>query len=550
MHIKFTHDLFRSGCGAGDPERNGKWLLTTLAPLVRAAGCSTDRLTETDPAIAQTVAALVAGPDAHARWARLFSDETLLPGVTNACAPLGQCDLVIGYELTPNQMRCLSRTGQRFLDISIDPIRFAPDLFLRMRTNDQTIRHALEAHEVAESAMQQHAARLRAGIVGAAALPGFDGGALLFVGQTDIDASLIAHATLAGIDAYIPVIARLLQTEGGRLLIKPHPYGQRHQGIHTLRGRFPDALTVNDNIYALLHDPGIARMVTLSSGVAQEASLLGKAATTLLQPDNRRESLGAELVSRDFRIGVAALPGLLRMALDRRSGRAATLTPRPAGHLRRVIGQNWGYAGAPRLSKRCLAPGQTLSFAAHGRGVDLCTMGWSHAEATGLWSDGPFATMLVDTQGRDIDLTLACKAFVPVHGQPLAVHVHIEGADPSPRRLLFHTGRRARLTIALPARRGLTEIVFHLAGVTRPSERGGSADARRLGLYLMTGTVAAPGVRAGAEPVASVSPRRPASAMRAAAAVAALACGFSVGAASLQPPHGKLTVHTFVHHQG
>ena len=348
-----------------------------------------------------------------------------------------------------------------------------------------------------------------------------------------------------GIDAYIPVIARLLQTAGGRLLIKPHPYGQRHQDIHTLRGRFPDALTVNDNIYALLHDPGIARMITLSSGVAQEASLLGKAATTLLQPDNRREALGAELVSRDFRIGVAALPGLLRMALDRRSGRPATLTPRPAGHLRRVIGQNWGYAGAPRLSKRCLAPGQTLSFAAHGRGVDLCTMGWSHAEATGLWSDGPFATMLVDTQGRDIDLTLACKAFVPVHGQPLAVHVHIEGADPSPRRLLFHTGRRARLTIALPARRGLTEIVFHLAGVTRPSERGGSADARRLGLYLMTGTVAAPGVRAGAEPVASVSPRRPASAMRAAAAVAALACGFSVGAASLQPPHGKLTVHTF-----
>ncbi len=479
MQICFTHDHVRTACGAGDTERSARWLHDALAPTLAGLGHTTHRLC--DPAAIHP-----AEPGGAAQWARMFSDLGALAAVQAACAPLHRCDLIIGFEMTPNQIRALHAAGMRFIDVSIDPIRFAPDLFLQMRTNDAKLERLLQRHHRSAASLQPHAARLRSRL----APPGDaheEAPAVLFVGQTDIDASLVCGGKLTRIDRFIDAIRALL-ADGHRLLLKPHPYGRSHPDIQTLRRAFPAATTISDNIYALLSASQVQHVVTLSSGVAREAVLFGKAATALITPDNTRAALGSALVSRHYRIGVEALgPAFWR-------GLQTEPVPAPpgciaGGTLRRSVGQNWGYAAAPRFSRYRLAAGQTLGFAQGGDGLDLCTLGWSTPEPAGLWSDGPLATMLVDTGGKPLDLVLDARAFLPHGHGPLTIEIRTCPAASAVQRRTCHRWRWLRLVIPLPAVHGRTEVAFHFTGTSRPVDAGLANDTRSLGLRLIKATL-------------------------------------------------------------
>ncbi|MEJ1977340.1 MAG: hypothetical protein WDN49_15795 [Acetobacteraceae bacterium] len=134
-------------------------------------------------------------PASHAAWAATLSDPDLLDEVTKVCWPLQQFDLVVGYELTPNQMRFLAAAGTPFLDISIDPVRFAPDLFLKMRTNDDAVSRVLQAYDQPAETLLPHVAWLRSNTARALPQDSPTTPCLLFAGQTDVDASLVTAAS-------------------------------------------------------------------------------------------------------------------------------------------------------------------------------------------------------------------------------------------------------------------------------------------------------------------------------------------------------------------
>ena len=460
-------------------------------PTLHRLGHKVHRLSETDCKIAANVEAALARHGQAASpstWARVFSDPSLLPCVAEAYAACRCADLVIGHELTPNQIRVLAAEGVPFLDVSIDPVRFAPDLFLRMRSNDARLVQALEGHDQTDADMLPHAARLRSLIAKPDGQTDHVPLATLFVGQTDIDGSLVCDGRLARIDGFVGEIASLLDA-GGQLMLKPHPYGRTHQAIRTLREAFPASLIVNDNIYALIASPQVERVVTLSSGVAQEARLIGKPATSFVEPDSRRGKIGDELVSRDFRIGLNALSPAFWNSLDGRAGARGT-HPAPVlnGELRRSVGQSWAYTAKPRLNRRSLVPGQVLSFAENGAGLELCAFGWSSPERTGTWTDGPLATMLVDTQGERLDLTIECRVFAPAEAKPVVVAACIGRAGPA-RRYEFHRHQQARFVIELPETSGIIEVVLHISGTTRPRDAGLGNDVRDLGLHVVKAAV-------------------------------------------------------------
>ena len=397
---------------------------------------------------------------------------------------------MIGHELTPNQIRMLAAQGTPFLDVSIDPVRFAPDLFLRARSNDDRLVQALEAHDQADAGMLPHAARLRSTIAKPHGRARWVQPATLFVGQTDVDGSLVCDASLARIDGFVEEIATLLDA-GGRLMLKPHPYGRTHQAIRTLREAFSASLIVNDNLYALIDSPEVERVVTLSSGAAQEARLIGKPATSLIEPDSRRGKIGAELVSRDFRIGLDALSPAFWGALGSRAGAPAMHCSAPVldGALRRAVGQSWAYMAKPRLNQRSVFPGQALSFADGGAGLELCAFGWSSPESTGTWTDGPLATILLDTQGKRLDLTIKGRAFAPIKAKPVVVAVCIGHAGLPVRHYTLHRHQRAQLVIELPEASGIVEVVFRISGTTRPRDAGLGSDGRELGLHVVKAVV-------------------------------------------------------------
>ncbi|MEJ1977341.1 MAG: hypothetical protein WDN49_15800 [Acetobacteraceae bacterium] len=264
-----------------------------------------------------------------------------------------------------------------------------------------------------------------------------------------------------------------------------------------MRKAFPNARTVNDNIYALINAPFVEHVVTLSSGAAQEARLFGQSATMLITPDNTRAGVGAGLVSRDHRVGLDVLSpafwedigkggSAVSRAVSRRAGpsRPASLN----GALRRALGQSWGYVAAPRLTQRILSPGQALFFGKGGEGVGLCTFGWSHPEASGLWSDGPLATMLVDVGGRALDLVLECSGFVPFGRGPVDVDIRIKPGVMPAQHIAFHNRRRTRVVIELPPVSGPVEIEFTVSGATSPKAASLSDDARVIGLKVIRAT--------------------------------------------------------------
>ena len=493
MQICFVYDFFRTIHDHGTAARNGRWLYELLSPGLARLGHDIRWMDATDPGVARFIATLLGAPprwDALDAWVAAFSAQEMREVVAEAMAPLRPFDLVIGFELSPNQIRAFSAEGIAFLDVSIDPIRFGPDIFFRMRTNDVALGQTLDAYDIGMDAMRPYAALLRSTIGRSARWATEIPPSVLFAGQTDVDASLISGGRLTQAASYIPAIGQALG-HGQRLLLKPHPGGLAHRDILALRAAFPDARLVNDNIYALLSAPWIERVVTLSSSVAQEAPLFGKPATCLIEPDTMRDRIGTDLVSRDHRIGLDVLhPAFWSVLRSARAAPAADGQPSIAGNLRQALGETWGYASAPALLDRTIAAGQTLSFGAGGSGLRLCAFGWSHPEPAGLWSVGPLATLLVDTGGEALDLTLACTAFLSGSLHPRGVTVRTRPAGGPEQTIIFFTPFSKRIRVRLPATQGPTEIAFSFpAALACPLGLSGSQDQRPLGVKLRRITV-------------------------------------------------------------
>src|SRR5271165_4937701 len=237
MKIATVHDVFRSSVfRLPDLEASvGPWLHRLFGPPLTRLGHSVERfsLLENGRPRKLIAAAEEYGwkPD-HTAWTWLFSNPDALDVVAELLAPLRGTDLVIGFEMSPNMIRVLNSAGLRFVEITQDPIRFCPDLFFRVRTNDGTISAGIGAWEVSDAAVRAEADRLRARIA-----PGYDGAAsVLFAGQVDIDSSLIAGAALTRVDRFVSKIEDTL--EGRKLLLKPHPMNPKSGDLLTLYDHF------------------------------------------------------------------------------------------------------------------------------------------------------------------------------------------------------------------------------------------------------------------------------------------------------------------------
>ena len=530
MRICFAYDLFRQACGAGDAFRSSRWLYDQLASMLVDAGHDVQCLSESDTGVADSITQVLReiGSQDQDIWAALLSDRYYLAAIARVCEPLRHFDLVVGYELTPNQMRFMSAAQTPFVDISIDPVRFSPDLFLRIRTNDTAALRVLEAHVLPEPALAGHIEQLRHRTRQELPEDCLKEPVLLFAGQTDVDASLVAQGKLASIDPFLETIGELLRP-GWQLLLKPHPYGRKHESIWKLRSAFPGARVVNDNIYALLNQTLVRRLATLSSSVALEAALLGRSATTLIVPDNSSRRIGSNIVSAHHRIGPEALSAPFWSQITARAVPAPIQRAPLSGKLRRSLAQSWDHLDTPHLARRRVHAGKKISFGMGGDGLELCTIGWSHPEATGVWSEGSRAQMLIDTDGVAMDLVLDCSGFVPAGNGPVVVEVKtMPGEDPA-QHFTFTHRRRRQITIRLPAVNEPVEVSFALSGVTSPAAAGVSSDARLIGLKLIRANMVAHGPKCVDQrrPNLTAFPVRLGSVARYAASVLAAAIGLT-----------------------
>jgi hypothetical protein len=340
--------------------------------------------------------------------------------------------LVIGWGLPPSLIDLLDLHNVAFIDVEIDPIRFAEDLFFRMRTNNSQIARVLASHDVGDEELRTSVSAIR----GYAARRSYNvtesGKSLaLFAGQTTVDLAVVESGKLADPSDYIDTIRSVAQS-ADILLVKPHPAQQDYSHLTPILDEVPNAHLCRSNTYRILSDIKLKHVIGLSSSVLSEAALFQVPTTQLIKCDREVSPFIPELGRRWFRVlsNVVSNDGLARAIgsksiLDSILDHLSPLWRKRCSkgfNLRKSLGGGWGldefYSGQPlsidvpdEVSRaHCSQQIGPLELGPY------FTEGWSFQEAWGTWSVGhqhKIRARLVDfDESANVTVTLHINAFV------------------------------------------------------------------------------------------------------------------------------------------
>ncbi|NKC31370.1 hypothetical protein [Falsiroseomonas selenitidurans] len=359
--ILVTGDLLRPQDKVFKPSQNGniQWFHRLVRrPLTAASGLPVEALLWDEPGLAPPggdvqgfdtpafYAAAGAQPDIEG-WIGLF-DALDLPRDAAAAlaAPFRECAAVVGFELTELQKRLLTLVGVPWVDVNIHPYRFGPDVLFAIATDHPEILARLLPHHAEDADFEPWADLLAATAVKMPPRRPVEE-AVLLVGQTQVDRALIRDGRLLDLSHFGAALHGAIGPEA-TVLYKPHPYNADGFGLHHVGLRLSRIRETRENVYVLLAQPGIRRVLGVSSSVVAEARFFGKEGVFLGTPPMRiapsraalRPGLHASVVdawlSADFWRDLLA-PVL---AVTARDGRRPVLPPNA---LRTSLRQFWGW---------------------------------------------------------------------------------------------------------------------------------------------------------------------------------------------------------------
>lgn len=332
-HVLFLDDFTRSEVnGLPYYVTNRRWLRGLFRGALEEAGFGPREWgAETHADDVAAFMALLGLPPSVESWAQLtLCDALPAPAAAWLDGVIGDA-FVVGFELPPFLIRHLCRRGTGFLDVTIDPVRFARDLFFAVRTNDPALAARLAGSEVDENILWADAALLRGQMAHEAPPRPAGEEVVVFFGQTNCDRSLIRNGRLA-----TPMeAAERLAAMGRPVLIRRHPSEETPEPIDALLRALPSASTTQENSYALLSREDVVGVVALSSSLLTEARYFHKPATAVIVPDVNNPALLPAACSRWYRVGAGMLtPDFWR-------GEAVRVPPVP-DQLRVSLNAFWG----------------------------------------------------------------------------------------------------------------------------------------------------------------------------------------------------------------
>lgn len=230
--------------------------------------------------------------DGHSSWEQLNFD--IPPAASDYLADhIPRDSLLLGVEMPAWFRTFCSAHGIAYLDLRISPLRFARDFFVALNTNDAQLHDRIRQYCISREEIALEAAAVVASIhklqyelrKQGNLHPEADD-TLVFVGQTAFDAAIIGpagrHLTCGDFDERIRTLAA-----SRPLAYKPHPYDpqfarQEHRTLESITGkRIP---LCHKNAYQLLGSPTPVALVSISSGLLQEAEFFGKTCHWLHKP--------------------------------------------------------------------------------------------------------------------------------------------------------------------------------------------------------------------------------------------------------------------------
>ncbi len=282
--ILVTGDFLRPQEDAFRPAQTGniQWFHRLVRrPLGRAAGQEVEALVWGDPRSPFPAfdtpgffAAAGATPDTEG-WVSLF-DAPDLPreAVAMLAAAFQDVAVVIGFELAELQKRLLTWMGIPWIDVNIHPYRFGPDVLFALASNHAAVMDQLRAHHAEDAVFEPWADLMAATAIKLPPhLPLTE--ELLVIGQTRVDRALIRDGRLLDLADFAEPLHALAGREA-RLLFKPHPYNADGFGLHDIGLPLARIREAAENVYMLLGQDAVRRVVGVSSSVVAEARFFGK----------------------------------------------------------------------------------------------------------------------------------------------------------------------------------------------------------------------------------------------------------------------------------
>lgn len=243
--------------------------------------------------------------DPELTWARLYECADVQCFHDLFSSVLG-FDFIIGFELPPAIKRVLNKHNIRYVNFVIHPVRFLNDLVFGVTTNCVVISELLSICEIKNHEVELQLAQYRAffsQINGAdAAIPS---DSPVLIGQTRFDSSLIKDGRIIKFsdreDAVIDAVS-VFDT----VVFLEHPFSESFEPIiRTLSfdcGK--NILSLKGNSYRVLfYNHDIPKVISLSSSLAVEASLIGHKVDFLLEDPRKKFVIENIDFSRQFMIG-------------------------------------------------------------------------------------------------------------------------------------------------------------------------------------------------------------------------------------------------------
>lgn len=265
---------------SGSQNKQARWLASLLAPaLVEALGSLPEVLqweeSELDSNRGRDFFEFYAqrGQDASCEsWMQLYNASPTEADVEFFRNVFGE-KFVVGFELSPFQVKILEELDLPYLSLAIHPVRFMQDYLFQVDTNISGL-SILDVVECTTDQIRNRAQQLTA-LYGASGSTMVPEDSALLCGQVEVDASLIHKEKLLSLYHFLPEIEEI-SNRFGTVLFKPHPYATDVRNQLNILRRFPNIQLTNADIYPLIANKNISVVSAISSSTLVEALHFGR----------------------------------------------------------------------------------------------------------------------------------------------------------------------------------------------------------------------------------------------------------------------------------
>lgn len=231
-------------------------------------------------------------PVTSAGWAMVYEGKHDVGTITDFFARYLECsDFVITFEAPGYLLNVLASLNKRFIDISISPIRFMKDYQFAIRGSGE-VQRVIERYRQYGSDYIPSVALNKALAKRKIRTSKISDGAL-FVGQIEVDASLVQDQRIPGLDDIRAVLEECV-FHFGKVYYKGHPHAKNIAQLKALVSSLHGCEWLDRNIYDSLGADDWKAVISMSSGTIEEAKLFGHKTIRVLKEHWNYPSLSAE----------------------------------------------------------------------------------------------------------------------------------------------------------------------------------------------------------------------------------------------------------------